>query len=254
MGGYNCTCAPGLDAEMDVWTGLGGSDLGCCGDPRHIYGFHLPGGNVPITDYSRSHEVPPPYNMAWACAADFGHRNLPVLRERHVQVLSRLMSGDKTLDMVCEFIGKPWADRPVYYWARWNGIATLKKYTGAGHDTWSHISVWRSRANERPSLWVPGGTAPTPVPAPPAPAPSFPAWPGRFIQYHAGWTARQRYNGADVRAWQQKMKNRGWRIVVDGDFGAASDKILRQFQAEKGLRVDGILGPISWKTTWVAPL
>jgi hypothetical protein len=56
--------------------------------------------------------------------------------------------------MICEFIGKPWIDRPVYYWARWNGIKVLNKYTGQGHDHWSHISWYRSKVNQRANLWI----------------------------------------------------------------------------------------------------
>ncbi len=241
-----CICAPGMDAEMEKWVALGGSDWGCCGDANHKTGFHMPAFAISTSDYSRRHEAAKPFNMAWACALDAAHKNDPRLRAFHAQLLARLMADDPTVSMICEFIGKPWADRPVYYWARWNGITTLKKYTGAGHDTWSHISIWRSRANERPSLWVPDQT-------PPQQPASYPKWPGRMIQYKEGWNSSQRYKGGDVRQWQQKMRDRGWRISVDGDFGRESSRILKAFQKEKGLLVDGILGPRSWTATWTYP-
>jgi hypothetical protein len=57
------------------------------------------------------------------------------------------------LPMICEFIGQPYADQPVVYWARWLGVTTLQRYTGAGHDLWSHISWYRSRVDERAYLW-----------------------------------------------------------------------------------------------------
>ena len=247
MSNEGCACAPGMDAALDAWVALGGQNWGCCGDRNHHTGFHMAAFAIPVTDYSRRHEPGKPFNMAWACAIDAAHRKDPRLMAVHAQLLARLMADDPSLSMICEFIGKPWADRPVYYWARWNGITTLKKYTGVGHDTWSHISVWRSRANEYPQLWVPNQN-------PPKPPADYPAWPGRLIQYKAGWNRSKRYRGEDVRTWQQRMRVRGWRLAVDGDFGPESDRVLRKFQKEKGLLVDGILGPRSWAASWTAPI
>lgn len=52
--------------------------------------------------------------------------------------------------------------------------------------------------------------------------------------------------GYAARLWQQKLHDHGWRIELDGIWGAHSASILRQFQADKGLRADGIRGPQSW--------
>lgn len=58
--------------------------------------------------------------------------------------------------------------------------------------------------------------------------------------------------GDDVRAWQARMQERGWRgadrqpLDVDGIFGADSDRAARLFQEEKGLDVDGIVGASTW--------
>ena len=44
--------------------------------------------------------------------------------------------------------------------------------------------------------------------------------------------------------WTQSMLQRiGYRIAVDGDFGSASDKALREFQTYWGLEIDGLSGP-----------
>jgi peptidoglycan hydrolase-like protein with peptidoglycan-binding domain len=53
-------------------------------------------------------------------------------------------------------------------------------------------------------------------------------------------------NGHTAREWQQALKNRGWHITVDNKWGPHSVSILKQFQAEKGLMVDGLRGPESW--------
>ncbi|TDB90948.1 peptidoglycan-binding protein [Actinomadura sp. KC216] len=56
------------------------------------------------------------------------------------------------------------------------------------------------------------------------------------------------------RKWQQRMKDRGWDIAVDGWYGPASKTVCRRFQAEKGLSVDGIVGPNTWRATWESPV
>lgn len=156
--------SPIIQAEMQDWLALGGSNSGIVGsyDGSHPTGFHRAGFEVPTSDYSRRHEPGRPYNLQWACAGDFSHGGTPALRARHVTLLGRLMGDDPALRMICEFIGQPWPGRPVYYWARWNGVKNLKKYAGKGHDHWSHISWWRSKANQRAFLWQ----APAPVSTP----------------------------------------------------------------------------------------
>ena len=75
-----------------------------------------------------------------------------------------------------------------------------------------------------------------------------PAWPGRFIKQPP------EMDGDDVRTWQQKMADRGWSIAVDGAYGTRSAAICGQFQREKGLADDQIIGPMTWNTTWTAAI
>jgi murein L,D-transpeptidase YcbB/YkuD len=79
--------------------------------------------------------------------------------------------------------------------------------------------------------------------------PSAPPWPGRLLTLTS-----PRMRGDDVRRWQQRMRDRGWRIDVDGIYGPQSAGIARQFQREKGLQVDGIVGPRTWAAAWTAPI
>jgi peptidoglycan hydrolase-like protein with peptidoglycan-binding domain len=60
--------------------------------------------------------------------------------------------------------------------------------------------------------------------------------------------------GDDVRQWQQRMADRGWRIAVDGIYGEQSRRVCVAFQQEKGLAVDGVVGPVTWTTAWTAPI
>lgn len=56
------------------------------------------------------------------------------------------------------------------------------------------------------------------------------------------------------REWQTQMQRRGWQIGVDGSYGPVSKAVCIAFQREKGLRVDGIVGPSTWLASWVAPI
>lgn len=105
------------------------------------------------------------------------------------------------------------------------------------------------------------GAAPTPTPAP-GPATHAPAWPFGPSDYlsrpssdphcHSGY-----YSSVDnhvVALWQQRMKDRGWTISVDGRFGDQSFGVCEAFQSEKGLTRDGKVGPITWGKSWTAPI
>ncbi|HWH28854.1 MAG TPA: peptidoglycan-binding protein [Mycobacteriales bacterium] len=58
----------------------------------------------------------------------------------------------------------------------------------------------------------------------------------------------------DVRVWQARMAERGWDIQVDGIYGPQTARIAAAFQAEKGLVVDGLVGPETWAAAWTAPI
>ena len=90
------------------------------------------------------------------------------------------------------------------------------------------------------------------TPGTPAPSVSdHPAWPGRYLQYHPG-TAMM--HGSDVETWQRQMVARGWSLTVDGWYGPASARAAGQFQVEKHLTADQVVGPLTWNATWEAPI
>jgi hypothetical protein len=68
-----------------------------------------------------------------------------------------------------------------------------------------------------------------------------------------GWKSiRLGDSGPKVRMIQQVLADKGYKnssgrkpIVVDGVFGPATDKRVRQYQKDQGLVSDGIVGPIT---------
>jgi hypothetical protein len=120
-------------------------------------------------------------------------------------------------------------------------------------------------ATPAPQVTVRPPAPTTPAPAPPAAPDSSPA-----VTSDAGpmlgpvaptepppvpaVVLRRGSSGADVRAWQQQMARRTWRIRVDGLFGPESERVARTFQQHKGLRVDGVVGRQTWAAAWRLPV
>jgi N-acetyl-anhydromuramyl-L-alanine amidase AmpD len=90
------------------------------------------------------------------------------------------------------------------------------------------------------------GGQPSPGPTPPQPGAPAPPWPGVYLRDYT--------EHPSARTWQAQMSARGWSLAVDGMYGPQSDRVCTQFQAEKGLQVDGVVGPVTWAATWEAPI
>ncbi len=87
-------------------------------------------------------------------------------------------------------------------------------------------------------------------------------WPGLYLRYepaslHPDITRSYPAvtTHTSVSVWQSQMAHRGWNIgAVDGVYGAQSQAVCLAFQEEKGLAVDGIVGPATWAASWDAPI
>ncbi len=155
---------------------------------------------------------------------------------------------------VCAMLGDEGLTEPTT--AQLNGVRDaiewLQSAGNAGGEIKGHKDGYATDCPGEPLYrWVqagaprPGGSAPAPAPVP-SPVQGYPTWPGRYLR---NFTA-----GDDVRAWQQRMADRGWRIAVDGEYGPQSERVCRAFQADKGLEQDGVVGPVTWAAAWTAPI
>ncbi|GAA1152156.1 hypothetical protein F4556_004072 [Kitasatospora gansuensis] len=137
-----------------------------------------------------------------------------------------------------------------------DAVEWLQRDGGAGPEIKGHRDGYATSCPGGPLYaWVQSG-APRPggAPAvqPPAPQqPTGPDWPGVYLR------ATTHHEAA--RIWQQRMRDRGWPIDVDGWFGPASAEVARRFQEDCTthgwpLSADGIVGPATWKASWERPV
>lgn len=110
----------------------------------------------------------------------------------------------------------------------------------------------------KPKLKKAATPKPAPKPKPVTSAPKFPYGKYHYIgresnspYSHSGALAKDEPH---VRKWQQRMKDRGWNISVDGYFGAGSERVAKQFQRQIGVLVDGKVGKVTFTKSWTAPI
>lgn len=69
---------------------------------------------------------------------------------------------------------------------------------------------------------------------------------------HGTVSANDTSEGPLVRRLQLRLAERGHDIKVDGKFGAKTKAALSKFQKAEGLKVDGVVGPVTWARLGVA--
>ena len=83
--------------------------------------------------------------------------------------------------------------------------------------------------------WVRGGRKDFgEMPTPPAPAPSGPKYPGQPLRLGS--------KGEAVKHVQRVVG-----ATQDGDYGAATERRVKAWQKSRGMFVDGVVGPVTWK-------
>lgn len=140
-----------------------------------------------------------------------------------------------------------------------------RPYNGSNpHTQHVHISLYQSPAAERRTqswgLGKPSASKPPKPATSSGKAPKFPLPAGHWYgpesanpKNHSGYYKKDQ---AGIRKYQQQMRDRGWSGIgkVDGIFGDKTYKVTKQFQAEKGLTVDGGVGIDTWNAAWQEPV
>jgi GH25 family lysozyme M1 (1,4-beta-N-acetylmuramidase) len=73
-----------------------------------------------------------------------------------------------------------------------------------------------------------------------------PQWPGQYL--------RRGSHGDGVRIIQERLAARGWAIELEGEFGRPTDTVVRSFQREKGIPVDGVVSEDVWDAIFIEPV
>jgi hypothetical protein len=142
--------------------------------------------------------------------------------------------------------------------ARWLSDAQLADGVTKGITTHKQVSrVFKQSDHTDPGDHFPGdellglvnarlGTTkpvkPAPVVVPSVYVPPFPG------------ILRVGSRGAGVRELQIQLAKRGWKITVDSQFGSGTQLVVKAFQADKQLFVDGVAGPLTWRKLFTAPI
>ncbi len=97
-----------------------------------------------------------------------------------------------------------------------------------------------------------GGVNPEPIPhvRPKKKGKKAPPFPG----YDMERETHARKQDENVKHFQARLAERGWRIEATGKFNAATEQIVRAFQREKRLHVDGVVGKNTWRLIWEADI
>lgn len=53
---------------------------------------------------------------------------------------------------------------------------------------------------------------------------------------------RRGSNGQEVSDLQKLLNNLGWALAIDGDFGSKTENAVKEFQSQKSLMIDGVVG------------
>ena len=132
-----------------------------------------------------------------------------------------------------------------------------RTYTGSNPHT-GHVHVSAHTLLESGDAW---GVRPPRAPVAPTRVPRWPLPythklgrnPHRRVTWHDGMGGDAAGNAA-IKTWQLRMIERGWVALrefgADGMFGPATERVVRQFQEEKGLRVTGSIDKGTWGAAW----
>lgn len=185
-----------------------------------------------------------------------------------IECRPEMSDGDwNTLVQLCTDLEEKHGSLKYYKHSDWKNTACPGKYANRIGELVEAVNAEHKRRKS-------GGSKPKPKPKP-APAKKKPAKPkksgtepepfplpaghwygpeSKNSKNHSGYWPKDR---PGIRTWQRQMRDvRGWAAIgrIDGRFGDNCYKVARQFQAEKGLSVDGGVGRETWDASWEEPV
>lgn len=158
-------------------------------------------------------------------------------------------SGAQAID----WVGRDGRHAEAWKWLRdFGGLYGIKTFHDVNGEPWhtqligvpNSVSQWKAQGYPAPGRWnLPGGTPEPPNPSAPD---SYGLWPLNRSKP----TIREGSIGDAVRYCQMVCRNEaGQQIAVDGEFGPATGRAVRNVQAfvMGPAEADGIVGPKTWE-------
>jgi peptidoglycan hydrolase-like protein with peptidoglycan-binding domain len=259
-------------------TGLPFNALGIVGDKNHRGGYHCGRDRVTDDDYSVDESPRDREGLSYAASAlDIG--NWPGLRRFSIWLVAQCEANTPDTRDIREVIYSP-DGLTVERWDREG-----ERDSGDGsHRSHTHISWYRDSENDdkmpvfrryfdKEEPTTPRPQLPSTVPAP-KPHYDFPLPSGYYFGPRDGGDEsvsgfhRRKFKGVEDREWIRRfvrqLRKRGWnareggrfltRHGNDGRFGIELETLVRAFQADQGLTVDGKLGPRTWRAAFENPV
>jgi peptidoglycan hydrolase-like protein with peptidoglycan-binding domain len=124
----------------------------------------------------------------------------------------------------------------------------FREWNQSNHDCPGNVRVRQLETEIWPEIAAQLNQPPIPPLTPPFPLPA--GW--YFGPQEGPRESVSGYHGhaTDLARWQRQMRARGWTINLDGHYTDVTHKVTLAFQTEKGLTVDGLIGPRTWAAAW----
>ncbi|MCD0446449.1 peptidoglycan-binding protein [Glycomyces sp. A-F 0318] len=280
---YEPATLSALQEYLHDQTGLSHAALGVVGDRTHRGGYHCgwdrrsKNSRGDLADYSWEDSSRDSRRKTNAASAiDIG--SFDDLRAFSLWLVKQCREGTADTRDIREVIYSP-DGRKVKRWDRLDQSST----GDASHRWHTHVSFFRDAEN-RDKLavfrrWFEGGKAPAappagnrPAPGPnvafPLPSSSFYFGPKSGDRYSVSGFYGRRFNGKTdsewLQLWVRQLDRRGWsvgkgktylrRFGNDGRYGDEYRRLIKAFQADQGLKQDGLLGPVTWAAAFTNPV
>jgi peptidoglycan hydrolase-like protein with peptidoglycan-binding domain len=259
-------------------TGLAFVSLGIVGDKNHNGGYHCGIDRVDADDYSVDESPRDRAGLSHAASAlDIGKWS--GLRKFSVWLVEQCKANTPDTRDIREVIYSP-DGKTVERWDREG-----ERDSGDGsHRSHTHVAWYRnSEFNDKTAVFrryfdgevdnVPVPQVPSTIPAP-KPHYDFPLPTGHYFgpkdgpkHSVSGYYGRV-FDGKPDHEWLRifvrQLRKRGWNAIEggrfltrygnDGRFGSELERLVRAFQEDQGLTVDGKLGPKTWRAAFENPV
>lgn len=228
-GTMGCVAAPACKAALAeatrLWPSRRKTSDGICGDPRH---------QARESDHNAGNAWDLSHDPAHGCDA---HALVEGIRRRQDKRVKYIISNRR----ICG---------PGSSGGGWN----WKPYSGGNpHSIHAHVSIWPSARNST-APWFGGTVQITPAPTP-GTTTTFTAgrpFPSGAERLPGGGYSILQGGSVDenVRYAQKRAIANGHDLQqeggADGRFGPGFEREIKAFQAARGLKPDGVIGPMTW--------